>query len=153
MGSPTIAILGTGSYTPARVMTNDDLSRIVDTSDEWIFTRTGIRERRIAAVDEATSDLAAAAAAKALADAGLTASQIDLLIVDGPPWAIHPYVRGAASSLFPLIRPGGRVLLDDAARPGERVVARRWRKEHNNMDFTLDSQGAKGTLLGYKHPA
>lgn len=81
MGSPTIAILGTGSYTPARVMTNDDLSRIVDTSDEWIFTRTGIRERRIAAVDEATSDLAAAAAAKALADAGLTASQIDLLIV------------------------------------------------------------------------
>jgi 3-oxoacyl-[acyl-carrier-protein] synthase III len=81
MGSPTIAILGTGSYTPARVMTNDDLSRIVDTSEEWIFTRTGIRERRIAAADEATSDLAAAAAAKALADAGITASQIDLLIV------------------------------------------------------------------------
>jgi 3-oxoacyl-[acyl-carrier-protein] synthase-3 len=81
MGSPTIAILGTGSYTPARVMTNDDLSKIVDTSDEWIFTRTGIRERRIAAADEATSDLAAAAAAKALADAGLEASQIDLLIV------------------------------------------------------------------------
>ena len=47
----------------------------------------------------------------------------------------------------------GRVLLDDAARPGERVVARRWRKEHQNMDFTLDSQGAKGTLLGHKHPA
>jgi hypothetical protein len=45
------------------------------------------------------------------------------------------------------------VLLDDAARPGERVVARRWRKEHQNMDFTLDSQGAKGTLLGHKHPA
>jgi hypothetical protein len=45
------------------------------------------------------------------------------------------------------------VLLDDAARPGERVVARRWRKEHENMEFTLDSQGAKGTLLGYKHSA
>jgi hypothetical protein len=45
------------------------------------------------------------------------------------------------------------VLLDDAARPGERVVARRWRKEQRNMDFTLDSKGAKGTLLGYKHPA
>jgi len=79
--------------------------------------------------------------------------EIDLLIVDGPPWAIHPHVRGAAASLFPLIRPGGKVLLDDAARPGERVVARRWRKEHPNMDFTLDSKGAKGTLLGYKHPA
>lgn len=80
-------------------------------------------------------------------------NEIDLLIVDGPPWAIHPHVRGAAASLFPRIRPGGRVLLDDAARPGERVVARRWRKEHRNMDFTLDSKGAKGTLLGYKHPA
>ena len=81
MGFPSIAILGTGSYTPARIMTNDDLSKIVETSDEWIFTRTGIRERRIAAADEATSDLAAAAARKALADAGLEASQIDLLIV------------------------------------------------------------------------
>ena len=45
------------------------------------------------------------------------------------------------------------VLMDDAARPGERVVARRWRKEHDNMDFKLDNQGAKGTLLGYKHSA
>jgi predicted O-methyltransferase YrrM len=80
-------------------------------------------------------------------------SDIDLLIVDGPPWAIHPHVRGAASSLFPLIRPGGRVLLDDAARPGERVVTRRWRKEHRNMQFILDTRGAKGTLLGHKYPA
>jgi hypothetical protein len=62
-------------------------------------------------------------------------------------------VRGGAASLFPLIRPGGRVLLDDAARLGERVVARRWRKEHDDMEFRLDSKGAKGTLLGYKHPA
>lgn len=81
MGSPAIAILGTGSYVPARVMTNDDLSKIVDTSDEWIFTRTGIRERRVAAADECTSDLATAAAQRALADAGLTAKDIDLVIV------------------------------------------------------------------------
>lgn len=80
-------------------------------------------------------------------------ADIDLLIVDGPPWAIHPYVRGAAASLFPRIRPGGRVLLDDAARPGERVVARRWRREHHMMRFTLDSRGAKGTLIGHKLPA
>jgi hypothetical protein len=80
-------------------------------------------------------------------------TEIDLLIVDGPPWAIHPHVRGAAASLFPSLRPGGRVLLDDAARPGERMVARRWRKDHSNMLFTLDSKGAKGTLLGHKLPA
>ncbi len=77
-------------------------------------------------------------------------AEIDLLVVDGPPWAIHPHVRGAAASLFPNLRPGGRVLLDDAARPGERVVARRWRKEHHNMRFVLDRKGAKGTLLGQK---
>ena len=81
MATPTIAILGTGSYAPARVMTNDDLSKIVDTSDEWIFTRTGIRQRRIAADDEATSDLATHAARAALADAGLAATDIDLIIV------------------------------------------------------------------------
>ncbi len=81
MASPTIAILGTGSYAPARILTNDDLSKIVDTSDEWIVTRTGIRQRRIAADNEATSDLAAHAARAALADAGLTAADIDLIIV------------------------------------------------------------------------
>ena len=53
-----VGILGTGSYLPEKVMTNDDLSKFVDTNDEWIRTRTGIRERRIAAENEATSDLA-----------------------------------------------------------------------------------------------
>lgn len=77
-------------------------------------------------------------------------SEIDLLIVDGPPWAVHPHVRGAAASLFPRVRRGGMVLLDDAARLGERVVARRWRQEHHNMRFVLDSKGAKGTLIGRK---
>ena len=77
-------------------------------------------------------------------------AEIDLLIVDGPPWAIHPHVRGAAASLFPKLRRGGMVLLDDAARLGERVVARRWRQEHHNMRFVLDRKGAKGTLVGRK---
>ena len=81
MGSPTIGILGTGSYAPEKTLTNLDLSKIVDTSDEWIFSRTGIRERRIAAEQETTSQMAAAAGRAALSDAGLTAADIDLIIV------------------------------------------------------------------------
>ncbi len=81
MASPTIAILGTGSYVPARVLTNDELSKRVDTSDEWILTRTGINQRRIAGEGEFTSDLATHAARAAIADAGLAPSDIDLLIL------------------------------------------------------------------------
>jgi predicted O-methyltransferase YrrM len=73
---------------------------------------------------------------------------IDLLVIDGPPWAIHPHVRGAADSLFDRITLGGRVLLDDAARLGERVVARRWREKWPNFQFVYDKRGAKGTLVG-----
>ena len=65
----TVSIIGTGSYVPEKVLTNADLSRIVDTSDEWITTRTGIKERRIAAKDEFTSDMAAKAALKAIEQA------------------------------------------------------------------------------------
>src|ERR1043165_5907265 len=74
-------IIGTGSYAPARVLTNDDLAKMVDTSDEWIRTRSGIRERRIAAPDEHASDMGVAAGKRALEDAKLNASEIDLLIV------------------------------------------------------------------------
>jgi 3-oxoacyl-[acyl-carrier-protein] synthase-3 len=74
-------ILGTGHYAPERVLTNEDLSRLVDTSDEWIRTRSGIRERRIAAAGEKTSDLATEAARRALIDANVPAAEIDLLIV------------------------------------------------------------------------
>ncbi len=79
--SAPIAILGTGSHAPNRILTNEELSRQVDTSDEWILTRTGIRERRISGPGESTSALAAAAARAALADAGLQPRDIDLLIV------------------------------------------------------------------------
>jgi 3-oxoacyl-[acyl-carrier-protein] synthase-3 len=81
MAYPTIAILGTGSYVPTRVLTNEELSKQVDTSDDWILSRTGIKERRIAADGESTSDLATHAARAALVDAGLTAADIDLLIL------------------------------------------------------------------------
>jgi 3-oxoacyl-[acyl-carrier-protein] synthase-3 len=74
-------ILGTGSYAPERVLTNDEFSRSVDTSDEWIRTRSGIRERRIAAPGEAASDMAVHAARRALADARVSAADVDLLIV------------------------------------------------------------------------
>ena len=74
-------ILGTGSYLPMRRMSNDDLSKIVDTSDEWITSRTGIKARHIAAENEQTSDLAVKAAQAALADAGIVATDIDLIIV------------------------------------------------------------------------
>jgi len=74
-------VLGCGSYLPQRTLTNDELSRMVDTSDEWIVQRTGIRERHIAADGETTSDLGIAAARAALAAAGITAQDIDLVIV------------------------------------------------------------------------
>ncbi len=74
-------ILGLGKYLPEKRLTNKDLERIVDTTDEWIFTRTGIKERRIARDDEATSDMATEAARKALSAAGLEAKDIDLIIV------------------------------------------------------------------------
>jgi 3-oxoacyl-[acyl-carrier-protein] synthase-3 len=77
----TCSITGVGSYVPEKVLTNADLEKMVDTSDEWITTRTGIKERRIAAPNEYTSDLAAKAALRAMEMAGVTPAQIDLIIV------------------------------------------------------------------------
>ena len=76
-----VRILSVGSYVPRRILSNRDLEQIVDTSDEWITTRTGIKERRIAAADEATSDLAYEASKVALERAGLTARDIDVILV------------------------------------------------------------------------
>lgn len=74
-------ILGTGSYLPAKRVSNDDLAKRIDTSDEWITTRTGIKARHLAADNEKTSDLAVQAALKALEDAKIPAQEIDLIIV------------------------------------------------------------------------
>jgi 3-oxoacyl-[acyl-carrier-protein] synthase-3 len=74
-------IVGTGSYLPAQILTNDELAKRVDTSDEWIRTRTGIRQRHIAAPDEKTSDLALAAAREALAAANLAPTEVDLIVL------------------------------------------------------------------------
>ncbi|MGB0261984.1 MAG: beta-ketoacyl-ACP synthase III [Henriciella sp.] len=77
----TSVIIGVGGYLPERILTNDDLSKVVDTSDEWIQTRTGIRQRHIAAQGELTSDLATAAAKAALANAGIEAGSVDLIVL------------------------------------------------------------------------
>lgn len=74
-------IAGTGSYLPKKVLTNHDLAKMVETSDEWVVSRTGIRERHVAAEGELTSDLAYQASTRAMASAGITASDIDLIIV------------------------------------------------------------------------
>ena len=83
MSQPTrsVIITGTGSYSPAKVLTNDDMSKSGDTSDEWIRTRSGISERCFAAQGEKTSDMAVAAAEKAILAAGIDRSDIDLIIV------------------------------------------------------------------------
>ena len=75
------AITGVGSYLPEKIVTNEDLAKFVDTSDEWIVERTGIRQRHQAADDQPTSDLAVEAALKALADAGRAATDVDMIIV------------------------------------------------------------------------
>jgi 3-oxoacyl-[acyl-carrier-protein] synthase-3 len=77
----SVSITGVGSYVPDRILTNRDLEKLVDTTNEWITSRTGIHERRIAAENESTSDLATRAAERALRDSGITADQVDLIIV------------------------------------------------------------------------
>jgi 3-oxoacyl-[acyl-carrier-protein] synthase-3 len=81
LANGAIAITGIGAYAPDRVLTNDDLSELMETSDEWIVERTGIRERRVAADDQALTDLALPAARDALEQAGVPAADVDLIIV------------------------------------------------------------------------
>ena len=76
-----VRIIGTGGYAPAKIVTNEDLAQRIETSDEWITTRTGIKERHVAAEGEHTSDMAVAAARRALEMAGLTPAELDLIIV------------------------------------------------------------------------
>lgn len=76
-----VALVGLGAYLPSQVVTNDDLSKVLDTSDEWIRTRTGIRQRHIASPDQATSDLAVEAGKAALADAGLGVEDVSAIVV------------------------------------------------------------------------
>jgi len=80
-GKPNSMIVGTGHYLPEKILTNADLEEMVDTSSEWIVTRTGIRERHVAAPEEATSDVSAVAAMSALENAGVDPKDVDLIII------------------------------------------------------------------------
>ena len=100
-------ILAFGGYQPDRVVTNDDLAKIVDTSDEWIRSRVGIQSRRIAADDETVTDMAEAAGAKALAASGLSPSAIDLVIVATcSPIVPMPSVSAMVAHRLGIVAPG-----------------------------------------------
>lgn len=77
----SVGLIGIGSHVPDRILTNADLEQMVETSDEWIVSRTGIRERRVTSKEEASSDLAVKASKKALAHAGISAEELDLIVV------------------------------------------------------------------------
>ena len=83
-------------------------------------------------------------------DHGSLPGGIELMIVDGPCWTIHPLVRGSADSLFDRIAIGGMVMLDDGARPGERIVMARWKRRWPNFRFRLERDGAKGAIIGVR---
>jgi 3-oxoacyl-[acyl-carrier-protein] synthase III len=100
-------ILGFGGYQPDRVVTNDDLAKLVDTNDEWIRTRVGIRERRFARDDETVTDMAEAAGAKALAASGLEPSDIDLVTVATcSPESLMPTISATVAYRLGIVAPG-----------------------------------------------
>ncbi|CAB1129115.1 beta-ketoacyl-acyl carrier protein synthase III 1 [Candidatus Hydrogenisulfobacillus filiaventi] len=101
-------VVGLGTYSPERVLTNQDLERFLDTSDEWIVTRTGIRERHLAGDDETTATMAAAAARAALADAGLEPDAIDYVVLaTNTPDNIFPAVAARVQDALGIPAAGG----------------------------------------------
>jgi 3-oxoacyl-[acyl-carrier-protein] synthase-3 len=106
-GAAGTKILGIGGYQPTKVVTNDDLSKIVDTSDEWIKARVGIESRRVAGDDETVADMAEAAGAKALAASGLEPSDVDLVVVATcSPESPLPNVAATVAYRLGIVSPG-----------------------------------------------
>src|SRR5487761_1797624 len=106
-GAPGARILAFGGYQPANVVTNDDLAKTVDTSDEWIRSRVGIASRRIAGPDETLAGMAVAAGGKALASSGLSPADIDLVIVATcTPEAPIPNVSATVATRLGIVAPG-----------------------------------------------
>ncbi len=107
VGTPAARILAFGGYQPANVVTNDDLAKSVDTSDEWIRSRVGIASRRVAGPDETVTDMAVAAGGKALAASGLSPADIDLVIVATcTPEVQIPNVSASVAHRLGIIAPG-----------------------------------------------
>lgn len=125
-----------------RLMSFDQHADFVDATRDWLGHHGLAAELHYAPIRQDRSDWSSE-----WYDLPIVPDDIDLLVIDGPPWTINPTVRGRAELLFDSIAPGGLVLLDDAARPGERVVARRWRRRWPDFDFRL-AGGIKGTLIG-----
>lgn len=150
----TVVELGAGasSLVVARALQRNGAGRLISCDQHAGFvqaTRQWLRDNGVEAELRATPFRRAPGGWPGIwYDHGSLPAQIDLLIVDGPPWTIHPFVRGAAETLFDRLPMGGTVLLDDAARPGERVVARRWRRRWPGFEFRLVHAGTKGTLVG-----
>lgn len=119
-------ILGTGSYIPEKVVTNDDLAQILDTNDEWIRTRTGIRERHVAAKHENASDMAVAAAEKAIEMAGIRKDQIGFIILaTGTPDHLIPNTSSRVEDKLGLAHAGA---VDISAAAPDLSMACSWRK-------------------------
>lgn len=109
-------IIGTGSYLPTQVRTNADLEKMVDTSDEWIVTRTGIRERRIAAPDETVSTMGYEAAQRAIEMAGIDKDQIGLIVV-ATTSATHAFPSAACQCrICSVLKAARRLTLPQRAR-------------------------------------
>jgi predicted O-methyltransferase YrrM len=125
-----------------RLSSFDQHADFVESTGRWLASHGLSATMRHAPIVEAPSSWS-----HSWYDLAAVPGEIDLLVIDGPPWALNPFIRGRAEVLFDRIVPGGIVLLDDAARPGERVVAARWRRDWPNFRFTL-LPGAKGTLVG-----
>ena len=106
-GHPAARVLAFGGYQPARVVTNDELARTVETSDEWIRSRVGIASRRIAGPDETVADMAVQAGGKALAGSGLSPADIDLVIVATcTPEVQIPNVAASVAKRLGILAPG-----------------------------------------------
>jgi predicted O-methyltransferase YrrM len=150
----TVLELGCGasSLVVARALKNNGTGRLISCDQHATFvdaTRAWLRENEVEAELRVAPLRPAPPGWPAVwYDHGPLPARIDLLLIDGPPWTVHPFVRGAAETLFDRLSVGGTVMLDDAARPGERVVARRWRRRWPNFDFRLVNAGTKGTLIG-----
>ena len=125
-----------------RLLSFDQHDGFVEATARWLAGHGLDAEIRPAPIGPDPSDWGAV-----WYDLPIVPAEIDLLVIDGPPWSLGPLGRGRAEVLFDAIRPGGMILLDDAARPGERLVAARWRKRWPSFRFDHAS-GVKGTLIG-----